>query len=66
LFWSSPKRPPQELEFDPANQHHTAFIVACACLRATIFGIPIPKDCRKMQEKIKLAKEASNFKVKQF
>jgi len=65
-FWSSPKRPPTEIQFDPTNILHAQFIVACACLRAVIFGVPFPSDVWKDSVKLKLAQEAAKIKVKDF
>jgi len=66
LFWSSPKRPPTEITFDPKNIQHANFIVACACMRAKIFGIPYPKDVNKESTKLEIAREAAGYKVKDF
>ena len=62
-FWSLPKRPPHELTFDPKDLLHASFISAAACLRANIFGIPIPADARKEAGKLKMAEEAAKVKV---
>jgi ubiquitin-activating enzyme E1 len=37
---SGAKKPPAPLLFDPADSVHLEFIVAVACLRASIYGIP--------------------------
>ena len=34
FFWSLPKRPPHEIDFDPQNPLHQSFILAFSCLKA--------------------------------
>lgn len=65
-FWSLPKRPPTEIQFDPTNLLHASFVMACACLRANVFNIPVPKDPRKDATKLKIAEEAAKIKVPDF
>jgi ubiquitin-activating enzyme E1 len=62
-FWSLPKRPPTEIQFDPKDALHASFITAIACLRANIFNIPTPTDARKETGKLKIAEEAAKVKV---
>lgn len=66
MFWTLPKRPPNEKQFDPKNLLHASFITACACLRARIFGIPIPADARTEEVKLKIAELASKISVPDF
>ena len=40
-FWQSPKRPPQPLDFDPANEMHMAFIQSAARLFAIRYRVPL-------------------------
>lgn len=42
-FWQSPKRPPQPLDFDAANEMHIAFIQSAARLFAIRYGVPLTK-----------------------
>lgn len=65
-FWSLPKRPPTEINYDPKNPLHVHFISACACLRANIFGIPVPKDARTNEGRQKIANEAIKVQVPDF
>lgn len=62
-FWSLPKRPPQFLKFDHTNLAHARFIAAAACLRATIFKVDVPKDPRKEETILEIAKMAEGVKV---
>jgi ubiquitin-activating enzyme E1 len=41
-FWSGPKRPPAAVEFDPRDPLHFTFIVACAHIYASVFGVALP------------------------
>eukprot|EP00331_Platyophrya_macrostoma_P026761 CAMPEP_0176444574 /NCGR_PEP_ID=MMETSP0127-20121128/23147_1 /TAXON_ID=938130 /ORGANISM="Platyophrya macrostoma, Strain WH" /LENGTH=2633 /DNA_ID=CAMNT_0017830115 /DNA_START=51 /DNA_END=7953 /DNA_ORIENTATION=- len=66
LFWTLPKRPPTELEFDPQNEIHASFIGALACLRAVSCNVKVPECPRELKTKIMLAEQASNIKVKEF
>ena len=65
-FWSLPKRPPTEIAFDPKNPLHAHFVSACACLRANVFNIPIPKDSRTNEGRLKIAEEAAKVEVVDF
>jgi len=42
-FWSLPKRPPHEIQFDPNNELHASFIAAYACLFANMHNLDISK-----------------------
>ena len=62
-FWRLPKRPPTHLEYDPKTELHRDFIIAFACLRAKIFGIPLPKNIREDKEmKEEVSGKATVFK----
>jgi len=50
FFWTLPKRPPMPAEFDKSNPVHCQFIASMACLRATIFKIPIPTKTPRAEE----------------
>eukprot|EP00331_Platyophrya_macrostoma_P003474 CAMPEP_0176424196 /NCGR_PEP_ID=MMETSP0127-20121128/10705_1 /TAXON_ID=938130 /ORGANISM="Platyophrya macrostoma, Strain WH" /LENGTH=779 /DNA_ID=CAMNT_0017805231 /DNA_START=99 /DNA_END=2438 /DNA_ORIENTATION=- len=65
-FWSLPKRPPTEILFDSKNALHAHFVSACACLRANVFNIPIPKDARTNEGRLKIAEEAAKVQVADF
>jgi ubiquitin-activating enzyme E1 len=43
-FWSGPKRAPKPLKFDVNDVQHYEFILACANLRAQLFGIQGTRD----------------------
>lgn len=43
-FWSLPKRPPQQVEFDPKNEVHAAFVASYALLLANKYGIDYKED----------------------
>lgn len=58
-FWKLPKRPPTEYSFDPTNPLHRDFVSALAMLRAKIYKIGYPKNCRSEEEKKKIAEMAS-------
>lgn len=66
-FWTLPKRPPHDIEFDPENEMHANFIAACACLNAVIHKVAIPyKDSRNKESKRDMAVQAAKYKVKEF
>lgn len=67
LFWSLPKRPPSAIAFDKADILHCTFIASLACLRATVFYIPIPTKTPRTDEFRKHCGEiASQLKVAEF
>jgi len=43
-FWSSPKRPPRLLQFDPTQATHMAFIASTAQLYARVYGIRVASE----------------------
>eukprot|EP01016_Furgasonia_blochmanni_P016293 TRINITY_DN1933_c0_g1_i2.p1 TRINITY_DN1933_c0_g1~~TRINITY_DN1933_c0_g1_i2.p1 ORF type:complete len:800 (-),score=390.27 TRINITY_DN1933_c0_g1_i2:282-2681(-) len=50
-FWSGPKRPPQILTFDAADEISLEFVFAASNIFAFIFGLPYTSDrevCRKI------------------
>lgn len=61
-FWQSPKRPPTPLEFDPGNDLHLDFVIACGQLYAHMYGIPWTKDVTKE----KLLESLPKFVVPRF
>ena len=65
-FWTLPKRPPVELNFDEKDQLFAGFISAFACLRAVVFNIPIPKESRSEIVKKGLAETAGKVPVVDF
>jgi len=67
LFWSLPKRPPQEQVFDQKNTIHRDFIAAYACLQANMYGIKNPFESPRSEEaRSKMAEFASTVEVKEF
>jgi hypothetical protein len=67
LFWTAPKRPPHDIEFNPNEEMQANFIGACACLYASTNRIPIPyKNPRDKESKLDMAKKAAAYKVKEF
>mmetsp|Transcript_41235 Transcript_41235/g.47494 ORF Transcript_41235/g.47494 Transcript_41235/m.47494 type:complete len:554 (+) Transcript_41235:4864-6525(+) len=66
LFWTHPKVPPHELEFNPEDEMHANFIAACACLEAVIYKIKIPYSDPRGASKKEMALKAASFKVKEF
>ena len=65
-FWTLPKRPPLELQFDEKDALFAGFIAAFACLRAITFNIPIPKDSRSEIVKKSFAEKAAKINVADF
>eukprot|EP00829_Urostomides_striatus_P000283 TRINITY_DN1026_c0_g1_i2.p2 TRINITY_DN1026_c0_g1~~TRINITY_DN1026_c0_g1_i2.p2 ORF type:complete len:239 (-),score=100.95 TRINITY_DN1026_c0_g1_i2:21-737(-) len=65
-FWSLPKRPPVELKFDPKSVLHASFVASLACIRAKIFGIPVPENARTEGVKFNIAEIASHVPVADF
>lgn len=49
-FWSGPKRAPDPLQFDIANQDHLNFVFSAANLRAQTFGITQDRDISVVQK----------------
>eukprot|EP00051_Salpingoeca_urceolata_P006913 m.91570 g.91570 ORF g.91570 m.91570 type:complete len:1078 (-) comp15042_c0_seq4:33-3266(-) len=43
-FWQPPKRPPQPVMFDPADEGHMMFITSAARLFAEGYNIPVTKE----------------------
>lgn len=43
-FWSGPKRAPNFISFNPEDEMHISFILACANLLAFNLGIPQNRD----------------------
>lgn len=68
LFWSQPKRPPCEVQFDPANELHQKLVVSHACLLARVNQIPIPqeKKARAKEVQAEWAAFTQQVKCKQF
>jgi ubiquitin-activating enzyme E1 len=50
LFWSSPKRPPKEVQFDFEDLVHRGFVVSLANLMAEVWGLPRHNDAQKFRE----------------
>jgi ubiquitin-activating enzyme E1 len=45
MFWTGSKRPPEPLEFDPANEFHASFVIAAAKIQMRIYGVEkVPDD----------------------
>lgn len=65
-FWKLPKRPPTPIVFDPENKLHQNFIISMACLRAKLFGLPLPENARDEQTKLEVAKKASLIEMAPF
>ncbi|GAB1603006.1 ubiquitin-like modifier-activating enzyme 6 [Argonauta hians] len=65
LFWQSPKRPPQPLQFDPNNPTHMTFIASTSRLYADIHRIPwTGKELEKESLLVHLDQvEVSQFKA---
>eukprot|EP00929_Paragymnodinium_shiwhaense_P113862 TRINITY_DN82152_c0_g1_i1.p1 TRINITY_DN82152_c0_g1~~TRINITY_DN82152_c0_g1_i1.p1 ORF type:complete len:1033 (-),score=202.21 TRINITY_DN82152_c0_g1_i1:151-3249(-) len=60
LFWSSPKRPPNPIRFDVADEVHLGFVTAAANLYAANLGIAGVRD------EAAVAKIASSVKIADF
>jgi hypothetical protein len=66
-FWTLPKRPPTPIVFNPEDPLHCLFISSMACLRATIFKIPIPSELPRSEVfRKELGEMASNFEMSKF
>lgn len=74
-FWSLPKRPPKNIEFDPENEVHSSFVGAYACLLAGIYKIDYTKETdyldssknpRSKESRKKMATYAATIEVKPF
>lgn len=66
-FWTLPKRPPHDIEYNPEDEMHSNFIASCACLYATIHKIKIPyTNSREKESKKDMAVKAVKFAVKEF
>ena len=52
-FWSSPKRCPHVLNFDPNNETHFNYICSAANLKAFLHGIQQNRDFKKIFEYVK-------------
>lgn len=74
-FWSLPKRPPKNIEFDGKNEVHATFISAYACLLAGMYKIDIKKETdflddaknpRSKESRNKMAAYAATLKAKPF
>jgi len=64
LFWSLPKRPPKETDFDGSDQLNQDAIAAAACLYANMFGISVPTpQPRQRGNKEEMAAEAQKVEV---
>lgn len=50
LFWSSPKRPPKEIQFNFSDPFHQTFIIATASLLAEVWGLPRYSNLDKIKE----------------
>lgn len=50
LFWSLPKRPPTPSLFDKNDALHCIFVASLACLRATVYFVPIPTKTPRTEE----------------
>ncbi|KAJ2938005.1 hypothetical protein O0L34_g14459 [Tuta absoluta] len=59
-FWSGPKRCPDPLTFNPAEDLHLDYVVAAANLRAAVYGIP---HCTDREA---IAQMASTVQVPEF
>eukprot|EP00826_Nyctotherus_ovalis_P044102 TRINITY_DN4733_c0_g3_i1.p1 TRINITY_DN4733_c0_g3~~TRINITY_DN4733_c0_g3_i1.p1 ORF type:complete len:529 (-),score=187.98 TRINITY_DN4733_c0_g3_i1:63-1649(-) len=66
LFWSLPKRPPKELQFDPKDPLHAEFVTSMACLLANVWNVKEPEKARKAETRLKIAEEAASVKVNEF
>jgi hypothetical protein len=53
LFWSSPKRPPHTLVFDPNDESSLKFLISTAVLWAEVNNIEIEKELIEDTEKLK-------------
>jgi len=49
LFWSGPKKCPTPLEFDSSNELQLDYIVACANLKAEMYGLSQSRDRMKIK-----------------
>ena len=66
-FWSLPKRPPKDMQFDSEEVIHRNFIAAFACLKAKMYGIKIPFESpRSEAAKKEMARIASQVRVGDF
>eukprot|EP00003_Mantamonas_plastica_P033310 TRINITY_DN944_c0_g1_i8.p1 TRINITY_DN944_c0_g1~~TRINITY_DN944_c0_g1_i8.p1 ORF type:complete len:1082 (+),score=421.96 TRINITY_DN944_c0_g1_i8:96-3248(+) len=63
-FWTSPKRCPTPLQFDPSNDLHVDYIIATANLRAFMQGVDIDAD-RSNAAQIAANVNAVEFKPKE-
>jgi hypothetical protein len=68
LFWSQPKRPPCEVQFDPVNELHQKLVVSYACLLARVFKIEIPqeKKARTKEMESEWGQQVGKIECKEF
>ena len=68
-FWAGAKRPPNVINYDPADPMHTDFVKAAAALRAKNFGLVAPasisnKEVRDVVATVKIEEFAPKSGVK--
>jgi len=66
MFWSLPKRAPTALVFNKDDKLHCMFIASLACLRATIYFLPIPENSRTDEFRTHCGEMANAVKVAEF
>ena len=49
IFWSSPKRPPYEIQFDGNDEMHLAFIKSICTIMAVVFGTQFNANVTEVQ-----------------
>lgn len=55
LYWSSPKRPPYEIDFDPKDEMHFNFIKSVCQIMGSCFGIEFKESDGSIEEMLKHA-----------
>lgn len=63
-FWTMPKRPPQDIEYDTKNALHVQFVSTFAYLRANLFNLKFPKEWRSQENRNLVAEQATKATVK--
>lgn len=63
LFWSGPKKCPTAIEWDASNELHLDYVVACANLKANVFGLKQSRD-RNYIKQVAMSVEVPKFEPK--